>query len=48
MILQEEKKDTDAVFKLTHSLAEYNGDEVNFRTTLKNVLRHRFLAQYER
>ena len=42
MIRQAEKKDAETFFKLTRSLAEYHGDEANFRATLKDVLRDGF------
>ena len=42
VIRQAEKKDAETVFELTRSLAEYHGDEADFRATLKDVLRDGF------
>jgi GNAT superfamily N-acetyltransferase len=42
VIRQAEKKDAETVFMLTRLLAEYHGEEADFRATLKDVLRDGF------
>ena len=42
VIRQAEKKDAETVLELTRSLAEYHGDDADFRATLKDVLRDGF------
>jgi len=42
VIRQAEKKDAETVLELTRSLAEYHGDDADFRATLNDVLRDGF------